>query len=923
MFRLFKGLFVNSLVLILVACSAGMTDSQHLERAQAFLERGEIKAALIEAKSALEKNPENVRGRFLLGSLHFQLGNPEAAEKELLRARELGVADEAVLPVLSKALLRQGKHAEVLELPQNGISATAEAEILMSKTYASLAEKQLERAAKFISRAQVLTPESGDVEVANAILLGYRKEIGAARDVLDGALKKSPGNARGWSLLGDMEARDNKLEEAEKAYTIAIENTPYDFYDRIKRSHTRIHLKRFAEAQQDIGVLKKRAPEDVSVNYLQGMLYFQQNMYEEAAVAFDLAVRKKSNYQPPLYYLSLSHLRLNNIAQAVQFGEAFLAANTASVSGRKLMATLSFLQKDYKRAEELIRPVVKSFGEDVYSLNLLSNILLKLGMTDEAIGLLRKVNDLDPDSSKAKLRLAAGLLSGGNRASGIEHLESVLESDPQFEQADILLVMHYLKHKELDKALAAAFDYQRRNPDNAMPFNLQGMIYRLMEKDVEAWNAYQKARKLSPGDPAAIQSLAALSIKKENPGDARDYYQEILEHHPNHLSTLIKLAVLESLEDQVDQMVLRLQQAIKAHPGISEPRLILARHYLVNGEAQRVPELLNELPAEERRHPAVMDVLSTSQLARAEYAAAKDTLEKLIEIQPESGRMHFQLSKAYAGIGDKERSRIALDKAVRLSPKHVPARVEMTNILLLEGNIEEAEIHLKQLRSLAPDNPYLFRLESALAKINGDNEVALQKATQAFDKLPDRQTMLFLANLKWDFGDKEGAVLLQEQWVDDHPEDYISMIKLASAYSVANREEDSIGMYRKVLEKNGDDLIALNNLAWKLRNSSLDEALEFAKKANSIQPDSGPILDTLALLLFKGGEIEKASRAIRRALEKSPESPTIQYHSAMIDVQAGRKAAARSTLQNLLDNKMVFPEMEDARKLLEELSPKG
>ncbi|MET0106709.1 MAG: XrtA/PEP-CTERM system TPR-repeat protein PrsT [Sedimenticola sp.] len=920
---LIKGLILGGLVLTLNACSSDITDSEHLEQAQSFLEQGKTRAAMIEAKNSVSKNPENIQSRFLLGKLHLRLGNPEAAEKELRRVLELGVSKEAVLPILAEALLYQFKHDEVLELNHDILRDSARVDVLVIQAYALIGQGKVEKAKVYIEKAKALDQASENVRVADARLSAIYKDIKSARLQLQAILEENPANALGWSLLGDIELREQNLGEAEEAFNNAIKNTAYNYRDMIKRIHIWIRLKKFSEAKQDIELLKKRLPDNATIDYALGMYHFNKNEFSEAADAFTQAITKRRNYIQPIYYLAVSHFRLNNFAQAEQYGNAFLAAYPGSVSGRKLVAILSLLNKKYAQAEDLLRPVVAAFDKDVAAMNLMANALLKQGETDEAIELLTRVADLEPGSSTAQLRLAAGLLAGGDQAGGIEHLETVLETDPGFEQADILLVMNYLKRKELDKALTASRTYQARNPDNVMPFNLQGIIFLEMKNDKRAMIAFQKARQLSPGDPTASQNLAALSLKKEKFDEAREYYLEVLEHHQNHLATLIKLAALDGLEEKEGLMVEHLQQAVKAHPDVIDPRLILARHYLVSNKAQLVPGLLNELPEEQRRNPAVMTVLATSQLSRKEYAASKDTLEKLVLVKPESGQVHHLLFKAYSGLGDDVRASEALLKAVQLAPTHIPTLLDYANALLSQGNVAEAEVYINTLRDLSPKNPYVLRLEALLADINGSKALALEKAEKSYEALPDRTTMLFLASRKWDFGDIDGAIQLQEQWGRDHPEDVIAQLQLASAYSNLKRDEAAIEVYRAVLNNDANNLTALNNLAWKLRDSNPGEALEYAEKANSIEPESGPILDTLALLLLKNGEIEKASRTIKRALEKTPDSPTLQYHSALIDVQAGREATARNTLQKLVGNAVVFPEKEDAKKLLGELSPKG
>ena len=86
-----------------------LTDRQYLDRARVQVDKGALREATIELKNALSVNPKNKEARWLLGTTYLDLGENAFAEKELRYARELGVNDASVLPLLSRAFLRQGK----------------------------------------------------------------------------------------------------------------------------------------------------------------------------------------------------------------------------------------------------------------------------------------------------------------------------------------------------------------------------------------------------------------------------------------------------------------------------------------------------------------------------------------------------------------------------------------------------------------------------------------------------------------------------------------------------------------------------------------------------------------------------------------------------------------------------------------------
>ncbi|HDZ79426.1 MAG TPA: tetratricopeptide repeat protein, partial [Gammaproteobacteria bacterium] len=354
------------------------TDSEYVEKAQDYLDQGKLKAASIELRNALQQNQENAQARRMLGKVYLELGNPVSAEKELRRASELGVADGAVLPLLVRALLAQGKLDELQVLSLDNLTTNNQkAAVLAAQGLGKLIQGEVDRAEEKIDQAVSLDHQSTYVGVAKARLLATKQEYDLAREELGRAFVLDADYAPAWSLLGDLEGRDKNLTKSEEAYTKAIESRTDNLIDLVKRALVRTQQKKYEEAQKDIDVLKKRVPQNVAVNFTQGLIYFQNNRMPEAREAFNLTLRANNNHLQAMYYLSLTHLRLGNREQAENYARQFLTVVPGSISGRKLMASIKLGNRQYTLAEELIRPVVASREDDVEAIGLLANSLLK------------------------------------------------------------------------------------------------------------------------------------------------------------------------------------------------------------------------------------------------------------------------------------------------------------------------------------------------------------------------------------------------------------------------------------------------------------------------------------------------------------------------------------------------------------------
>ncbi len=92
-----------------------ITSEQFVERADQQRQKGNLRAAIIELKNALQKNRNNAAARVLLGRVYVDAGDGASAEKELSRAETLGVPRTDLAKWLGEAWLLQGQFQKVLD----------------------------------------------------------------------------------------------------------------------------------------------------------------------------------------------------------------------------------------------------------------------------------------------------------------------------------------------------------------------------------------------------------------------------------------------------------------------------------------------------------------------------------------------------------------------------------------------------------------------------------------------------------------------------------------------------------------------------------------------------------------------------------------------------------------------------------------
>jgi len=910
------------LIILLAGCdSAGsLSDTEYVARAHDYLDKGELNAASIELKNALLHNPNNTQARWLLGSLYLETGDMPSAEKELVKARELGVSDESVFPLLARAYLAQGKYDDVLGLGvQSSFSKEVQASLLTSQGIATLRQGNSKKADEFIATAMRMKPDLPYALYGQAETDIVSQDYGKARESLNQALEYDPEYAPAWELIGDLERRANHPESAEHAYSKALENSFEDVGYRLKRALVRIQLQQLEDAQKDLNKLKKQLPNHPGVNYAQGLISFLQRKYTDAQESFQLALRVDENYMPAVLYLGATNFALKNEGQSITYLSRYISAFPSYVPARKLLAIMALHQRHYKRAEELIRPVVISDSNDVMALNLMANALLGQGETEEAIQILKRVSTLQPESAFAKTRLGLGLLVQGEEPDAVASLKSAIELEPEFQQAEVLLILNYLYKQEYDQAQQAAQNFIGRQPDNPLAQNLLGLAYLGKKQLEQAKKAFTTATEISPGDPVACQNLAVLALRNSKPEEARRLYQQVLEKNENHLGTLIKLAALEGGQGDATGMKSTLERAMKAHPDAVQPRILLARYYLLAKNVDQASEVMGDLSEKHPNDLSVLNMMGELDLAKEEYSAARIALERLVKHSPKSAQAHYLLAQAYAGLDNKTMMEQELNRALELEPKHYLALIAQTRTQIKDGKSEQAEKNLALLKEGAADNPEVLALEAALRAKLGDNTLASSLLEQRFHTTPTSESLLDLTRFKWSVGERLEAIETIEEWLATHQDDVVVRIALADAYLAQGRNDDAIAQYEAILEVSENNLYALNNLAWNLRSKDPVRALAYGEKAISIDPESPDVMDTLSELLLEKGELNRAERLNMKALEKNPDSLTYLYRKARILEATGKKDEAVAVLKKILDSQQTFPARTEAEAMLNHL----
>jgi tetratricopeptide (TPR) repeat protein len=173
--------------------------------------------------------------------------------------------------------------------------------------------------------------------------------------------------------------------------------------------------------------------------------------------------------------------------------------------------------------------------------------------------------------------------------------------------------------------------------------------------------------------------------------------------------------------------------------------------------------------------------------------------------------------------------------------------------------------------------------------------------------------------------DRVGAKRALEDALAAAPRAVGVLLSLAQLEEQMGDDDAALARYRRILELESTNAVALNNLAYALavRHNSAGEAQSLARRAASLAPQSGGVLDTLAWVEHLLGNDSVAAGLFERAVRLEPGQAEIRLHAAIVYMAAGGHERAGAELKEALRLDPALEGRDDVRKLRDRIAASG
>jgi putative PEP-CTERM system TPR-repeat lipoprotein len=168
-------------------------------------------------------------------------------------------------------------------------------------------------------------------------------------------------------------------------------------------------------------------------------------------------------------------------------------------------------------------------------------------------------------------------------------------------------------------------------------------------------------------------------------------------------------------------------------------------------------------------------------------------------------------------------------------------------------------------------------------------------------------------------GRSEDAEARLNQWLKGAPDDPVVRLYAADASLRSGNYKRAIEHYERLLQRQPENIVALNNLAWCYQQVKDPRAVATAERAYKLKPDNPAVADTLGWMLVEQGNVRRGVELLREAAKRAPKAAEVRYHYAQALVRNGDRGEARKELEGLLADFPAFPQHKQALAMLQDL----
>jgi len=326
-----------------------------------------------------------------------------------------------------------------------------------------------------------------------------------------------------------------------------------------------------------------------------------------------------------------------------------------------------------------------------------------------------------------------------------------------------------------------------------------------------------------------------------------------------------------------DNAIAQLEQAVKAYPNDPEAHYLLGKGYGIKGRFEDMnrefdaslkiaPKFEKEIQYERSKDWVENYNKGVRKFNEQKTDEAIENFKTAITIDPTKVEAYRNLAVAYVRSGDVDNAIKYFKKALEIDPKSVETLNNLGTVYYQHQKYQEAIDIFKNVLEIDPDNSDAIATMGLAYHMLGDTDKALEAYNTALQKNPGNADLIFnYATLLMKKGQYEEAAKKFKEVLQTNPEDYEANLSVADALlQVAEKfSKQANELETKNEEANQEQVKELREVA----NKFYKGAIPYIKKALELKPNVRTLWFNLGVAYVHLGEAEKGAEAFKKAEE--------------------------------------------------------
>ena len=407
-----------------------------------------------------------------------------------------------------------------------------------------------------------------------------------------------------------------------------------------------------------------------------------------------------------------------------------------------------------------------------------------------------------------------------------------------------------------------------------------GYAYSQLGRYADATQAYQDVLDFDTGEEPSLEAQVATS------------------------QALLGLGYIAYQQGRFDEAVRLYTEVVqRSVAGVAEAHHNLGQIYAERGEIEKAITEQQQAIAENPDFADAHYHLGVLYSRQQDWHVAISTYQKAVALAPTMPNIHYQLARCYRQIEDTLAAEKAMQRFHELKSadteiqKHVEAvfvadadekaevLLKLANAYVKHERYKEATRTFKRVQKHSTSDTHTAEVSAGLAKIaqeQGDTTQAIiyyKRAIQLGLKTSKIYHDIGIAYMQNRDGENALKQFHRALKIDANlPE---TLVMLSTLYAANNEFEAAETHYQQAITLAPEMAMAYHGLAYLYgqHGRNLEKAIELARHATELSPDSAAYHNTLSWLCYKLGKYDEAETAILKAIELAPDNPL--YHEGL------------------------------------------